>query len=263
MKDLNRVLAFALLFIILACFTSNTAWAEENENEKIASITIDCSKDQMAYGEMFAQLNRTAEKNVLTESGSTDGGKRGQSTAYHAVLCRTDGRVFSFESWNPLYIIAGPSNCYTLFFMSNTEAEKAVEELSSIEGIRYAELDSTVQACGDDKETFQSWCAERIGFGQYNSYAKGCFQGDITVAIIDSGAYLHPFYSERIKESGYDYVDGDGDATNDLFGHGTNVTGIVADCTNGFPVYLYPIRVLDARGSGSNSNVVNAIRELW
>ena len=261
MKDLNRVLAFAFLIIILACFTSNTAWAEENENEKIASITIDCSKDQMAYGEMIAQLNRAAEKNVLTESGSTDGGKRGQSTAYHAVLCRTDGREFSFESWNPLYIIAGPSNCYMLYFMSNTEAEKAVEELSSIEGIRYAELDAPVEACSEETSSFHSWGAERMSFGPYLLYTERCCTGSATVAVIDSGVFLHPLYADRVPESGYDYVEADNDATNDLYGHGTNVAGIVADCTNGFPVYLYPIRVLDASGDGKISNVVNAIRE--
>ena len=261
MKDLNRVLAFAFLIIILACFTSNTAWAEENENEKIASITIDCSKDQMAYGEMIAQLNRAAEKNVLTESGSTDGGKRGQSTAYHAVLCRTDGREFSFESWNPLYIIAGPSNCYMLYFMSNTEAEKAVEELSSIEGIRYAELDAPVEACSEETSSFHSWGAERMNFESYLSYTEKCYDGSVTVAIIDSGVFLHPMYADRVQESGYDYIDADNDATNDLYGHGTNVAGVVADCTNGFPVYLFPIRALNASGGGSISNIVNAIRE--
>lgn len=261
MKDLNRVLAFALLFIILACFTSNTAWAEENENGKTASITIDCSKDQIAYGELIAQLNRAAEENVLTEPSSTDGGKRGQSVSYHVVLCRTDGRDFSFESWNPQYLIAGPSNCYTLFFATSAEAEKAVEELPSREGIRYAELDAPVEACGEETSVFHSWGAERMSFGPYLLYTERCCTGSATVAVIDSGVFLHSLYADRVPESGYDYVEADNDATNDLYGHGTNVAGIVADCTNGFPVYLYPIRVLDASGDGKISNVVNAIRE--
>ena len=260
MKQRKWVLAFTFLLTILMCLLSNAAWAEEEIAETV-TIRIDCSQNQMAYGEMIAQLNRSAEENAPTESGSTDARKRGQSVAYHLVLCRTDGREISFESWNPRYIIAGPSNCYTLFFGSNTEAEKAVEELSSIEGIRYAELDSPVEACGEADPTFRSWGAESMNFGPYLTYTEGCAKGSALVAVIDSGSFLHSLYVDRILESGYDYVDADYDATNDLYGHGTNVTGIIADCTNGFPVYFYPIRVLNASGGGSTSNVVNAIRE--
>ena len=261
MKYFYRILAFIFLFTVLACLFSNTVWAKEKENDESVSIIIDCSKDQMAYGEMIAQLNRAAEENILTEADSTGAGKRGQLIAYHAVLCRTDGRELSFESWNPQYIIAGPSNCYTLLFTSNTEAEKAVKELSSIDGVRYAELDAPVEACNEEASAFRSWGAERMNFGPYLSYSEKCYEGSVTVAIADSGVFLHPMYADRIQESGYDYIDADNDATNDLYGHGTNVAGIVADCTNGFPVYLYPIRVLDASGDGKISNVVNAIRE--
>lgn len=261
MKHLSRVLACAFFVAIISCFISNDAWAEEKESDETISITIDCSQDQMAYGEMVSRLIQSTKESAPNEPGSTDGGKRGQPTAYRVVLCRTDGREYPFETWNPRYIIAGPSNCYTLFFDSNAEAEKAVEELSSLEGIRYAELDAAVEACGDTDPTFQSWGAELMNFGPYLSYSEMRSEGSAIVAIIDSGVYLHSMYADRIQESGYDYIDADTDATNDLYGHGTNVAGIVADCTNSFQVYLYPIRVLNASGGGSTSNVVNAIRE--
>ena len=261
MKHLSRVLACTFFVAIISCFLSNDAWAEEKESDETISITIDCSQDQMAYGEMVSRLIQSTEESAPNEPDSTGGGKRRQPTAYHVVLCRTDGRELSFESWNPRYIIAGPSNCYTLFFASNAEAEKAVEDISSIEGIRYAELDAAVEACGDTEPTFQSWGAELMNFGPYLFYSEACSEGSAIVAIIDSGVYLHSMFANRIQESGYDYIDADTDATNDLYGHGTNVAGIVADCTNSFQVYLYPIRVLNASGGGSTSNVVNAIRE--
>ena len=56
-------------------------------------------------------------------------------------------------------------------------------------------------------------------------------------------------------------MDNDSDPTNDLSGHGTHVAGIIADCTIGLPVYIYPIRVLNAAGGGKISNCVNAIYE--
>ena len=261
MKHLYKLLILHLFVTLIVCFLPHAAWAEEKENNELAPISIDCSQDQMAYGELIAQLNRSAEESAPTEPGTTDGRKRGQPAAYHVVLCRTDGREFSFENWNPRYIIAGPSNCFTLFFETRTEAEKAVEDLSPIEGIRYAELDSPVDACGETDPTFRSWGAESMNFGPYLTYSEACSEGSALVAVIDSGTFLHSMYADRILESGYDYVDADNDSTNDLYGHGTNVTGIIADCTNGFPVYFYPIRVLNANGGGSTSNVVNAIRE--
>lgn len=100
-----------------------------------------------------------------------------------------------------------------------------------------------------------------MNFGQYLPYSAHCAAGSVTVAVIDSGCYLHPLYANRIVSGGYDYVDGDYDTTNDEFGHGTAVAGIVYECTQTLPVYLYPIRALNANGGGATSNLVNAIDE--
>ena len=260
-KNRNKNYCCLFTILIVICCLHVFAYADDESRDDKPSF-FDYTNDQIAYGEMIARLNRIEEEIPPAESELPDSErKRGSSTAYCAVLCRTDGRGFPFESWNPRYIIAGPSNCYTLFFKSNTEAEKAVEELSSNEGIRYAELDSPVEACGEADPTFRSWGAESMNFGPYLTYTEACSVGSALVAVIDSGTFLHPMYTDRILESGYDYVDADNDATNDLYGHGTNVASIIADCTNGFSVYFYPIRVLNASGGGSISNVVNAIRE--
>ena len=85
--------------------------------------------------------------------------------------------------------------------------------------------------------------------------------GSCKIAIIDSGTYRHSLIGARLIVGGHDYIDNDDDSTNDLNGHGTRVAGIVADCTQGLPVYVYPIRVLDADANGKTSNVISAILE--
>ena len=216
---------------------------------------LDCSDSQTAYGEAVAFLNQLAEKHL---SGQAESGAKIDIKGLYPVLCRTDGVLSDFDLWSPACVVSGPLNCYTLYFTSETAAEKVVSILSRLSGILYAERDMEVEACA---LTFHSWGAESMAYGQYLDYSDRIAGGSATVAVIDSGMYPHPLYAERMPESGYDYIDADYDATNDPCGHGTNVAGVMADCTQGFPVLFYPIRVLDSAGGGSVSNTVNGIRE--
>ncbi len=95
------------------------------------------------------------------------------------------------------------------------------------------------------------------------------------VAVIDSGVayetwgpYVQaPDLAGTSFVPGWDFVDGDAHA-NDENGHGTHVTGSVAQTTNnrigGAGVApgasIMPLRVLDAAGSGTDFNVAQAIR---
>ena len=85
-----------------------------------------------------------------------------------------------------------------------------------------------------------------------------------TVAIVDSGVDLaHPDLVARLLP-GYDWVGEDSDPQ-DLHGHGTHVAGTVAAAENGVGVVgvapeanVFPLRVLDATGSGWGSDVAAA-----
>lgn len=254
---------FILNFVLLGHYPA-FAYDEDNiVNKTNSPMIIDCSLDQINYGETVALFNQqfVEDSSLLSVTQEKDGRKPVSSDMFYAVLCRTNGEEINFDFCKPVYVIAGPSNCYTLYFLSFLDADKAVEELSGMPEIRYAEIDSSVEACQSGEITFHSWGAETMQYGSYLDYAVGCPLKSVTVAVIDSGLFLHPMYADRVLESGYDYVDADRDATNDLLGHGTNVAGIIADCTQGFPVYFYPIRILNAGGSGSVSNTINAVRE--
>ncbi len=217
------------------------------------------------YGEAIAQINRFGS---LTSFSKQLRGEEKQ-TGLVAIMCKASDANFSFSfpaDASPVYIISGPKHCYTLFFASQADAEAAVESLSESKKIVYAEVDSEVFAAssgegeeGDTDISFHSYGAARMEFDQYISYVASWGRGSTSVAVIDSGCSAHPFLSGKLLSGGYDYVDADDDPTNDLFGHGTNVSGIIGDCTQGLPVYICPFRVLNSEGKGKMSNLVSAI----
>ena len=251
----KRAIQSMLLCLLLCLCLSAYGSAEEALPSDSRSRFFEIP-DQAAYGEKVAELNR-----LLCGKTESRRGLRSAGTSCTAVLCQTDGREIGFDPWAPRCVVAGPGHCYTLYFESRAAAETAAEELGAMAGMRYAECDSVVTACGQSLIGLHSWGAKRMHYADYQCYASDQGTGSAVVAIVDSGVSLHPDLAGRILESGYDYVDKDADALEDPFGHGTNVAGVVADCTAGTPVFLYPIRVLNEAGTGYASNTVNAIRE--
>lgn len=148
----------------MACTTdtaSETASQQEKQNH--STVYYDCTGDQMQYGAIVAALNRgeippqpgTVTETPLpsAESGGTSEQKpeTGQAeltegSKLTALLCRSREADFDFSRWEPDVLVAGPQNCYTLFFTDSAKAEQACRELSETDGIRYAELDGEVYA---------------------------------------------------------------------------------------------------------------------
>ncbi|MBD3407962.1 MAG: S8 family serine peptidase [Candidatus Lokiarchaeota archaeon] len=110
--------------------------------------------------------------------------------------------------------------------------------------------------------------AERVWGGIENAadVVSGNVDGTgVKVAILDTGIdYNHPDLND-IYAGGYDFVQNDNDPK-DENGHGTHCAGIVAAEDNGEGVIgvaphasVYAVRVLDAQGSGSISDIVAGI----
>ena len=95
------------------------------------------------------------------------------------------------------------------------------------------------------------------------------------VAVLDSGVAFErykqyrraPDLRKRTFVRGYDFIDRDRHP-NDVFGHGTHVSGTIAQATNNgegaagiaYGARIMPLRVLDSAGSGDSLAIAKAIR---
>jgi len=139
--------------------------------------------------------------------------------------------------------------------------EAALFGLSRNPRVTLIEADGEVQAF--DAELDNTWGVKRIGAGTVQG--NGNLGTGVKVAIIDSGIdYTHPDLAGRYA-GGYDFVNNDTNPMDDN-GHGTHVAGSVAAIKNGVGVVgvgpeisLYGLKVLDASGSGSFSNIIAAL----
>jgi len=114
-----------------------------------------------------------------------------------------------------------------------------------------------------DAELDNTWGVKRIGGGTVHGDGnKGL---NVKVAIIDSGIdYTQPDLSANYA-GGYNFVNNNSDPMDDN-GHGTHVAGTVAARDNETGVVgvapeakLYGLKVLNASGSGSFSDVIKAL----
>jgi len=149
--------------------------------------------------------------------------------------------------------------------------------LESRKDVLYAEPNYMVHAHMTPNDPYYSyqWNLHAIGTEEAWDTTSG---SDVTVAIIDTGAayenynvgwqryYRAPDLANTIFVSGYDFVNGDSHP-NDDNGHGTHVTGTVAQSTNNgigmsgvaYGAQIMPIKVLDRRGAGTYADLANGI----
>ena len=118
----------------------------------------------------------------------------------------------------------------------------------------------------NDPRFEDQWALSQIG--AQCAWASTLGSADVTVAVVDSGVDMnHPDLVDRLRADGRDFVDGDDDPS-DENGHGTNVAGIVAatlDNAEGIVglapgVQILPVRVMNARGAGSDRAIARGVR---
>jgi serine protease len=132
--------------------------------------------------------------------------------------------------------------------------------------IEYAEPNYIYEAAlvPNDQLYDQQWNLQAIKMPEAWDVTSG---SGVTVAVIDTGVTRVPDLAQTKLVKGYDFVDKDEDTT-DLNGHGTHVAGTIAQSTNNhlgvagiaYQASIMPIRVLDANGFGSVSDIVEGIR---
>jgi len=148
----------------------------------------------------------------------------------------------------------------------------ALFALTPFESLEVAPVAPTDKGYPNDPLYEKQWHLRQIGMPEAWKLADG---GGVIVAVLDTGvAYEdHGRYHEVEDLKGttyvkpYDFVDDDTHA-NDDHGHGTHVTGSIAQVTNngigvagvGRNIRIMPLKVLGGNGSGSVAGIADAIR---
>ncbi|MGK7882256.1 MAG: S8 family serine peptidase [Crocosphaera sp.] len=116
----------------------------------------------------------------------------------------------------------------------------------------------------NDPRYKEQWNLENINIEAAWEKAKG---KGVTVAVIDTGVSRVPDLQRTEFVEGYDFVNDKKDASDD-HGHGTHVAGTIAQSTNNrygvagvaYQAKIMPLKVLSATGSGTISDIAEAIR---
>ena len=154
--------------------------------------------------------------------------------------------------------------CEGLF---KTEDEAVADMYRRMEGVtvfpdEILELYDTYPAVTNDTEFENQWCLDTIG--ALSARQKGVTGKGVTVAVIDSGIKRdHPDFAQVNILPGYNAMDGALDVTDteDYYGHGTSVCGIIAAQTQNrtgiagiaSDVNILPIKITDSKSLSLSS----------
>ncbi|MEB3329343.1 MAG: S8 family peptidase [Candidatus Sericytochromatia bacterium] len=119
-------------------------------------------------------------------------------------------------------------------------------------------------ATGGDPLLAQQWALQRLEAPAAWAVTKG--SPAVTVAVVDTGIYYkHPEFADRVAP-GFDFINRDYDARDDMM-HGTHCAGIIGaglDDGHGVAgvapaVHLLAVKVMDQVGEGTWANIADGI----
>jgi serine protease len=162
---------------------------------------------------------------------------------------------------------------------ASTTPQEMVDLLARHRSVRYSELNHCVQATfiPDDKLYSYQWNLEnKVTGGMGMDAAWDLEQGDpnVIVAVVDTGVAYEdygvyrqaPDLAETRFVPGYNFIN-DTNHPNDDHGHGTHVTGTIAQSTNNligvagvaFRCSIMPVKAMDRQGVGDDFTISEGI----
>lgn len=248
------VLTVVYLSLITALTSSAVAGKDKIDAEKFAS-------------EVSAMISAEKDKSNLpgTQTSVQDEYKEFETAR---LIVKSASEINTLDATS---VINGFNNLWILQFESAQKACEAFDYYSSRSGIEYVEPDKNISALSygselstdsDGDKTYLSWGASHIGIDIFNDSIKqnNIAVSDIVVAVVDTGVDPdHPALKGRVIPTKINTSSsGIRNDSMDDGGHGTNVAGIIADCTLE-NIHIKPYKVLDMYGNGTTVSVAAGI----
>lgn len=255
-KIISTVLIIALLSGVAASAISSATQAQNN--------TIDAA--QFA-AEIAAMVSAEEEKNSLPGGNALYSEELAEFKTARLIV-KSSSKIDTLDA---VSVINGFDSLWVLQFNSPQSASDAFDYYSTRSGIDYVEVDKEVVALSSyvspfaksvEEKEYLSWGPSHIGMDVLNKEIAENQTAVTTtvVAVVDTGVDPnHPFLEGRVLPTKINTsTSGIRNDSMDDAGHGTQVAGIIADCTLE-NIYIKPYKVLDKYGKGTTISVAAGI----
>lgn len=149
------------------------------------------------------------------------------------------------DSYGAAKVVVAPNHQYILQYESEDRKNEAKEKFKSDENIAAVDDNDVITL---DVVTYNSWGVEKMALDGAIEVANAKDLPKVKVAVIDSGCdveLVNKYYPGKIVET-YDVLGKSDTSMQDSYGHGTHVTGIIAESVPE-NVGIVPVKVTDGR----------------
>ena len=184
------------------------------------------------------------------------------------LIVQSPKTVLQGNEYGAIETIDDGDGTYVMQFDSIENTKAAYEMLLDTKGVESVEEDLIValeevpmEQPDSAAEQYLSWGSQRIGADEWlNDMTEEQKNRPVVVAVLDTMAYSdHSALSGRLLE-GTSMMGSENQE--DIHGHGTHVSGIVADATKGTQVKILPVQVLSGT-TGKGSALGAALGIQW
>lgn len=259
-KKLNRIV-FAVFALVFCAFSF--LFIPEN----FVSATNDVVESYESFDAALSDMIKTYDNDEEIAVQSL--GAEEKEYNERRLIVYSDARLDSRGA-----VAKAEYNGYHIYQYQDAEsARNAYDYYSNLSAVYNVSYDMVTTAGDFEVEeqtystnSYNSWADEYVGYSNYiTTMLQICEEeslNKVAIAVIDSGIYAgHNLFKNRIlSDYAKDFTGETGTtyAYQDLNGHGTHVSGTIAEFTLS-NVKILPLKVLKSNGKGYVSYIVNAI----